>query len=87
MWSSHTVTDPAEPVLTDSLMVNARVINDVLVNDTGTFGVLTREGAADRKNGLVVLDVTDAAHPKILPEFTDSLTSGIHNTWFYQNVV
>ncbi|MFN0029424.1 MAG: Ig-like domain-containing protein, partial [Acidimicrobiales bacterium] len=83
----YDVTDPAKPVLTDSLMVNARVINDVLVNAEGTLGVLTREGAADRKNGLVVLDVADPAHPKILSEFTDSLTSGIHNTWFYQNMV
>ncbi len=83
----YDVTDPAKPALTDSVMVNARVINDVLVNDEGTLGVLTREGAADRKNGLVILDVSDGAHPKILSEFTDSLTSGIHNTWFYRNVV
>ncbi len=83
----YDVTDAAHPTLTDSVMVNARVINDVLVNDAGTIGVLTREGAADRKNGLVVLDVSAPAHPKILSEFTDSLTSGIHNTWFYQNVV
>ncbi len=83
----YDVTDPAKPTLTDSVMVNARVINDVLVNDEGTLGVLTREGAADRKNGLVILDVSDGAHPKILSEFTDSLTSGIHNTWFYRNVV
>jgi hypothetical protein len=74
-------------MLTDSVMVNARVINDVLVNDEGTIGVLTREGAADRKNGLVVLDVSTPAHPRVLAEFTDSLTSGIHNTWFYQHVV
>jgi len=83
----YDVTDPASPRLTDSVMVNARVINDVLVNDAGTIGVLTREGAADRKNGLVVLDVSTPAHPRILSEFTDSLTSGIHNTWFYKNVV
>ncbi len=83
----YDVTDPAKPALTDSIMVNARVINDVLVNDAGTLGILTREGAADRKNGLVVLDVSNAAHPKILSEFTDSLTAGIHNTWFYQDVV
>jgi len=83
----YDVTDPAKPTLTDSVLVNARVINDVLVNDEGTLGVLTREGAADRKNGLVILDVSDGAHPKILSEFTDSLTSGIHNTWFYRNVV
>jgi hypothetical protein len=83
----YDVTDPARPSLTDSIMVNARVINDVLVNDEGTVGVLTREGAADRKNGLVVLDVSTPAHPKILSEFTDSLTAGIHNTWFYKHVV
>jgi hypothetical protein len=83
----YDVTEPARPMLTDSVMVNARVINDVLVNDEGTIGVLTREGAADRKNGLVVLDVSTPAHPRVLAEFTDSLTSGIHNTWFYQHVV
>jgi hypothetical protein len=83
----YDVTDAANPKLTDSVMVNARVINDVLVNEAGTVGVLTREGAADRKNGLVVLDVSTPAHPRILSEFTDSLTSGIHNTWFYRNVV
>ncbi|HEY7682965.1 MAG TPA: hypothetical protein VH879_10005 [Gemmatimonadales bacterium] len=83
----YDVTDPARPTLTDSIMVNARVINDVLVNDAGTVGVLTREGASDRKNGLVVLDVSTPAHPRILSEFTDSLTAGIHNTWIYRNVV
>jgi hypothetical protein len=83
----YDVTDPAKPTLTDSVLVNARVINDVLVNDEGTIGVLTREGAADRKNGLVILDVSIPAHPRILSEFTDSLTAGIHNTWFYQHVV
>jgi hypothetical protein len=83
----YDVTDPGNPTLTDSIMVNARVINDVLVREDGQVGVLTREGAADRKNGLVILDVSSPAHPKILSEYTDSLTGGIHNTWFYQNVV
>jgi hypothetical protein len=83
----YDVTDPASPKLTDSVIVNARLINDILVNDAGTLGILTREAASDRKNGLVILDVSSPAHPKILSEFTDSLTSGIHNLWFYQNVV
>ena len=83
----YDVTDPAAPRLTDSVIVNARLINDILVNDAGTIGILTREGAADRKNGLVILDVSSPAHPKILSEFTDSLTAGIHNLWFYKNVV
>ena len=84
---AYDVTDPTRPVLTDSVVVNARVINDVLVNQEGTLGVLTREGAADRKNGIVLLDVSVPAHPKILTEYTENLTSGIHNTWFYKNVV
>lgn len=83
----YDVTNAAQPVLTDSVMVNARLINDILVREDGSLGVLTREGAADRKNGLVVLDVSTPAHPKILSEYTDSLTGGIHNTWFYKNVV
>jgi hypothetical protein len=83
----YDVTDPAHPVETDSVVVNARLINDILVREDGSLGVLTREGAADRKNGLVVLDVSTPAHPKILSEYTDSLTGGIHNTWFYKNVV
>jgi hypothetical protein len=84
---AYDVTDPTAPKLIDSVIVNARLINDILVNDEGTLGILTREGAADRKNGLVILDVSNPGHPKILSEFTDSLTAGIHNLWFNGNTV
>jgi hypothetical protein len=82
----YDVTDPSTPKLTDSVIVNARLINDILVNDAGTLGILTREGAADRKNGLVILDVSNPGHPKIMSEFTDSLTGGIHNLRFYNHL-
>lgn len=81
------VTDPAKPVLTDSVVVDARVVNDVKVNPAATVAVITREGASNRKNGIVVLDLADPAHPKIAAEFTDSLTAGVHNTWINGDVV
>lgn len=81
------VTDTSKPVLTDSVVVDARVVNDVKVNPEATVAVITREGASNRKNGIVVLDLADPAHPKIAAEFTDSLTAGVHNTWINGDVV
>ena len=81
------VTDPANLVMVDSVVVNARVVNDVKVSDDASWAIITREGASDRKNGIVVLDLADPAHPTIIAEFTDSLTSGIHNVWINGDVV
>ncbi len=81
------VTDPESPFLTDSIFVDARVVNDVKINDDATIAVITREGASDRKNGIVVLDIEDPAHPTILSELTENLTAGIHNTWFNGDVL
>ena len=57
------VTNPATPVLTDFVEVDARVVNDVKVNPEGTLAVITREGARDRRNGIVVLDLADSRAP------------------------
>ncbi len=81
------VTDSGAPVLTDSVMVDARVVNDVKVNKQATLAVITREGASDRKNGIVILDINDPAHPVVLSELTENLTGGIHNVWFNGDVV
>ncbi len=81
------VTDPANIRLTDSVVVDGRVVNDVKVNGDASWAIITREGASNRRNGIVVLDLADPAHPKILSELTDSLTAGIHNTWINGNVV
>jgi len=81
------VTDPGNIQLTDSVMVDARVVNDVKVNGTASWAIITREGASNRQNGLVVLDLADPAHPTIMAELTDGMTSGMHNTWIIGNLV
>jgi hypothetical protein len=75
------VTDASNPVVTDSVVVDARVVNDVKINEDATLAVITREGASNRRNGIVILDIDDPAHPVVLSEFTQGLTAGIHNTW------
>lgn len=77
------VTDPAHPVLTDSVLTDAHSINDVRVDtEWGPhLGVFTKEGASDRKNGIVLLDVTHPAHPVKLSEFTETTVGGVHNAW------
>lgn len=75
------VTDPGAPVLTDSLQVDARRINDVKIHANNRLGIVTREGASSRRNGMVLLDLSTPAHPTILSEYTETLTGGVHNVW------
>jgi hypothetical protein len=75
------VTDPATPVLTDSIQLDARRINDVKIHPNNRIGVLTREGASTRRNGIVLLDLSTPAHPTIISEFTETVTGGVHNVW------
>jgi len=81
------VTDPAAPALVDSLQLDARRINDVKINADATVGILTREGASDRRNGMVLLDLKDPAHPTILTEYRETLSGGVHNVWIEGDVV
>ncbi|MCA9739721.1 MAG: Ig-like domain-containing protein, partial [Gemmatimonadetes bacterium] len=53
------VTDPAAPVLTDSVVVDARTTNDVKVSEDGRICVISREGASNRRNGIVILDCSN----------------------------
>ncbi|MBA2565954.1 MAG: hypothetical protein H0V09_11115, partial [Gemmatimonadetes bacterium] len=76
------VTDPERPVQTDSLLVDARIINDVNVDESGRRGVLTREGASDRRNGIVLFDASVPAHPRLVSEYTETVTAGVHNAFF-----
>ncbi len=75
------VTDPTSPVLTDSLQLDARRINDVKIHPNNRIGILTREGASDRRNGIVILDLADPAHPSIMSEYKETVTGGVHNVW------
>ena len=76
------VTDPANIVKTDSIQVDARSVNDMKVSPDGRYATMTREGASDRRNGVVILDLADPAHPVIASEVTDhGLTGGVHNAF------
>jgi hypothetical protein len=79
--------DPAKPAITDSVVVDARTINDLMTTEDGKYGVLTREGASNRKNGIVVLSFEDPAHPKQISDFTETVTGGVHSTFIYQGYV
>ncbi len=81
------VTDPASPILTDSIQVDARRINDVKIHAGNRLAIITREGASNRRNGIVLLDLTTPAHPFILSEYTDTVTGGVHNVWIEGDLV
>lgn len=77
------ISDPSKPVVTDSIIANTRRVNDVMSTPDGKFLVFTREGAHDRKNGIVIASIEDPAHPKPIAEFTDGVTSGVHSAFVY----
>jgi hypothetical protein len=75
------VTDPGNMIRTDSIFVDARSVNDVKVSPDSRYAVLTREGASDRMNGVILLDLENPANPTIASEHTAELTGGVHNVW------
>jgi hypothetical protein len=79
------ITNPAAPVVTDSLVSNTRRVNDVMTTPDGKFLVHTREGAADRRNGVVFASLEDPRHPKVISEFTTGVTAGVHSSFIYKD--
>jgi hypothetical protein len=77
------ISNPDNPVIADSIVVNARSINDMMTSADGNTMVITREGAADRRNGIVIADTHDPLHPKAIAEFTDGVTSGVHSAFIH----
>lgn len=73
------ITDLNNIYKTDSIQVDARTINDVTVSPDGRYGALSREGASNRVNGVVILDLSTPAHPTIASTFDQELTGGVHN--------
>ena len=78
------ISNPAAPVVTDSIIANTRRVNDIMTTPDGKFLVFTREGAADRKNGIVICSLEDPAHPKPISEFTEGVTAGVHSSFIYR---
>ncbi len=84
MWD---VTDRANMVKTDSIQVDARTVNDVKVSPDARYATMTREGASNRRNGLVLLDLADPAHPVIASIYEEGLTGGVHNAFPMEDYV
>ncbi|MCE2953285.1 MAG: Ig-like domain-containing protein [Gemmatimonas sp.] len=78
------ITDKSKPVVTDSIVENTRRVNDIMTNPAGTHLVFTREGASDRKNGIVIATLDDPLHPKKCADYTEGLTGGVHSTFVYR---
>jgi len=81
------ISDPAKPKQTDTLKVDAHTVNDISVSADGQIGVLTREGASSRKNGIIFLDTSDPAHPKVVSEYTETVTGGVHSAFIDSHYV
>jgi len=77
----YDISTPSAPTKVDALSFDARVLNDISVTADGKVGVLTREGASNRKNGIVFLDTSDPAHPKVLSEYTETVSGGVHSAF------
>ena len=79
------VTNPSKIKKIDSIQVDARTVNDVKVSQDGKICVISREGASNRKNGIIIIDVTNPKDVKIISEYTKNLTGGVHNVFIDNN--
>jgi hypothetical protein len=79
------ISNPGNPVVVDSIMANTRLVNDMQNTPDGNYMVFTREGAADRRNGIVIADTHDPLHPKTLAQFTDGVAGGVHSIYIYEH--
>lgn len=77
----YDISDPTKPKQTDSIKIDARLINDVSTTSDGRILVISREGASNRKNGIAFFDTSDPAHPKPISEYTETVTGGVHSAF------
>jgi hypothetical protein len=81
------VTDPSRLEHIATVTVDARTVNDVKVSADGRLCIISREGASDRKNGIVLYDVEDPRKPKKISEYSYELTGGVHNLFIDDHYV
>ncbi len=81
------VANPAAPRIADSLVIDARLINDVMTTEDGKYGVFSREGASNRKNGIMIFDASDACHPKVIADYNETVSGGVHSSYVYRGYV
>ena len=81
------VADPSHPAIVDSMIIDARTINDVMTTEDGKYGVFSREGASNRKNGIAIFDASNPCHPKVIADYNETVTGGVHSSFVYQGHV
>ncbi|MEM7415247.1 MAG: Ig-like domain-containing protein [Gemmatimonadota bacterium] len=77
----YDVTNPAAITKIDSIQVDARIVNDVKASPDGRYAVLSREGATNRRNGLVIVDMSTPSDPVVASVYEDGITGGVHNVF------
>jgi hypothetical protein len=77
------ISNPANPVIVDSLVDNFRIVNDIMTTADGRYIVYTREGADNRVNGIGIASAEDPLHPKKIADFSQGVTSGVHSAFVY----
>lgn len=75
------ISDPTHPKQTDKIKVDARLINDISTTPDGKILVISRENASNRKNGIAFYDTSDPAHPKLISDYTATVTGGVHSAF------
>lgn len=83
----YDISDPANPRQLSMLKADARLINDVSTTPDEKLGVFTRESASNRKNGIVLFDPSDPANMKIVSEYTETVTGGVHSAFINSHYV
>ncbi|HUF23739.1 MAG TPA: hypothetical protein VMN81_06390 [Vicinamibacterales bacterium] len=82
------VTNPAAPEKIGEVQVDARTVNDVKISEDGRVAVISREGASNRRNGFVVIDISNPRQGlPILSRYDDELTGGVHNVFVHKQHV
>jgi hypothetical protein len=83
----YDISDPKKPKLTDTIKVDARNVNDISTTADGKILVISREGASNRKNGIAFYDTSDPAHPKLISEYTATVSGGVHSAFVDKHYV
>jgi len=83
----YDISDPANPKQLSMLKADARLINDVSTTPDEKLGVFTRESASNRKNGVVLFDPSDPVNVKIVSEYTETVTGGVHSAFINTHYV
>ena len=74
------VTNPSAILKMDSIQVDARTVNDVKVAPNARYAALSREGTSTRRDGPVLVDLSDPQNPVIAGYIDDPhITGGVHN--------